>query len=99
MEVSNKLVKALLTNNTADSNILKAVEEMAELSVELTKHVYNSINGKPSIRIIELHSELSHVIIRLEVLKSMFSTELVEKEIDKKTKQILKKFETLKNEQ
>lgn len=68
-DASEKLIKHL----TRDQNILKAVEECAELSEVLLKTITKAENLKPSVE--KLVEEMGDVVFRIIVLSKMFGVE------------------------
>jgi|JI10StandDraft_1071094.scaffolds.fasta_scaffold12871_19 NTP pyrophosphatase (non-canonical NTP hydrolase) len=76
-------------NNTTKYNILKAVEELNELSTRLMQN-YNKPHKADAQATIE---EIGDVIIRIEVLKKIFPINSIEDRIEYK----LGKFESYKS--
>ena len=71
-------VKVLAETNNHQYNVLKAVEEMSELSTVLTQHL---TKGAQMDDIID---EIGDVIFRVKVLKHMFGKERVDRRVKNK---------------
>ena len=81
-----KLIKYLVKNNDYKYNLLKAAEELNELSTILLQYV-NKDNKIDKQKIIE---EIGDSIIRIKVLKKLFNKKKINSRIDFK----LKKFKS-----
>lgn len=84
--INPNIIREMVANNTQEYNILKALEEMSELSMELTKFLTKKNEFKPPLS--KLHEETSHVTIRMAVLREMFGAEETDIEQNKKLGQI-----------
>lgn len=87
-----KLSKKLYKNNDKTYNLLKAAEELQELSLALIQQV-NKINSDNTKNIIE---EIGDVELRLAVVKRYYSSKAIDKRIRRKSKSILKHLKTNK---
>lgn len=76
----------MVLNNPRSYNLLKAVEEMQELSVELTQLVTKPPKTRKELyeRRSAVTDEIGDVIIRLNVLCKMFNNAAIQKRIDYK---------------
>lgn len=76
----------MVLNNPRDYNILKAVEEMQELSVELTQLVTKPPRTKRELleRRSAVNDEIGDVLIRLNVLCKMFDDTAIQERINYK---------------
>ncbi len=80
MKVNNKIITHLVKNNTFEYNLHKASEECQELGLVLNQKLLKptKVNNQ------EIIDEIGDVIIRLEILKMLYSTEYIQKRIDYK---------------
>jgi len=72
-----KIIKKLSQSNEYEYNLLKASEELQELSLALTQLV----NKPNKVDTQEIIDELGDVTIRLKILKELFDKEAVKKRI------------------
>lgn len=76
-----EIIKQLVKDNDYNYNILKAIEELQELSLVLTQHLTKGVKRR------EIIDEIGDVKIRIEILEKIFGEEDVDKRVnDKLTK-------------
>lgn len=80
-EEQEEIIDYLHTNNGYQFNLHKASEECQELGLILNQYLLKSKGMIPEQAIID---EVGDVYIRMEILKKMFSNEMIQKRIDYK---------------
>lgn len=71
MVIDKELVEVIYQRNDDDYTILKAIEELNELATELTKSLTKPHRVDPK----DITSEISDVMLRLELLKKLYNTQ------------------------
>lgn len=83
---TNSTIDQLLNVNSLNYNLLKAAEELQELSLALTQKI-----NKPSRNNDEaIIDEIGDVIIRIKVLKKIFNKKAIDTRVDTKLKRYQK---------
>jgi len=95
MNALNKLlVTQMVEKNTKEYNMLKFLEEMAEINEVTLKYLTKSEKFKPPVE--KFHEELSHLELRLAVMKEMFGENEVNQELIKKQNSIAQRIDEKK---
>ncbi len=90
-ELNNLLIDEIVNKNTLEYNVMKCIEEMAELNVELIKTLTKGHpDWKPPVS--KLHEEISHVELRLAVLKRIYGEAETNVELNKKQSSIARRM-------
>lgn len=96
--INSLIVNEVIKQNTIEYNILKALEEMAELSEVLLKTLTKKDPAyKPTRE--KLFEELGDVQFRLAIVNRIFGEDGVNARIEEKQQQIVKSFEKRKTNQ
>jgi len=88
IKISKVLRDLLIKKNKPKFNHTKAAEELSELNTVLLQRV-NKGNGVSDDKIYE---ELAHVLIRCNLLVKIYGKHNIQKEINKKEKELFKKY-------
>lgn len=80
--VNQLLVKEMVKNNTKEYNLLKFLEEMAEINEVTLKFLTKNEKFRPPVE--KFHEELSHLKLRLAVMEEIFGVDEVAMELNKK---------------
>lgn len=83
-----EVTKKLLEHNTLDFNLLKAAEELSELSTALLQRVTSDSDRISDQTIID---EIGDVEIRIEILKEIFGEKKVSERVEFKSNKILQR--------
>lgn len=82
-EVNGLLIDEVVKENTLEYNLMKYLEESAELNEVVIKTLTKGqINYKPPIE--KLHEEISHVEFRLAVLKRIYGEDACNAQLNMK---------------
>ena len=98
--IIEKASEKLMVHCTKEQNILKVIEECAELQEVLIKHLTRNEQFKPKLE--KMVEEMGDVVFRIVVLSKLLDVEDdVQNRMEQKAEQLHKwavsKFETLKN--
>lgn len=88
----NNVFRHIANTNNRNYNVLKALEEMAELSEKLLKSLTKSSELKPTKK--EIIEEIGDVQIRLAVLSHQFGAEEVNTRVNYKVGRMKKRIKS-----
>lgn len=94
MGVNSNLVTEMVKSNTLEYNILKFLEEGAECNEIALKFLTKAEKYRPLPE--KFHEELSHLELRLAVMKEIFGPKEVEAQLNKKQNSIAARIEQKK---
>jgi len=78
MKYNKNIINTLVETNEHDYNLLKASEELQELSLVLTQLV----NKPNKVKTKEVIDEIGDVKIRLKILEKLFDSEQIQERVD-----------------
>lgn len=78
-EDKKKIINELVEKNTEQGNLLKAVEELSELSTALIQYLVKEENKEKQLK--SVIDEIGDVEIRLNILRKIFGEEEVDNRI------------------
>lgn len=81
--INPQVIQYMTNKNGAEYNMRKAAEEFSELTAVLLQKTNKKTDGAPDDQ--EIIDEIGDAIVRLEILKSMFPEEEIQRRVDFKT--------------